>query len=178
MSKKILILLAHPNLKDSKANRVLADAARGLPGVVVHDLYLLYPDFRIDVKKEQALLVDADLIVYQFPFYWYSSPALFKEWQDKVLEWGFAFGKGGDKLEGKKVFVALTTGGPQEAYQSGGNNQYSIVEFLRPLEQTANFCRMDYRAPFVVPHIQNLSEAELTAQAHRYREVLSSLTEL
>ena len=64
-----------------------------MEGVRLHDLYEAYPDFLIDVEAEQALLLEHDVIVFQHPVYWYSSPAILKEWQDLVLEHGFAYGR-------------------------------------------------------------------------------------
>jgi putative NADPH-quinone reductase len=136
---EVLILLAHPRLHESKVNRLMADAVRDLPNVRLNDLYKEYPDFKIDIKREQALLVKADVIVFQFPLYWYSSPSILKEWQDVVLEWGFAFGKDGDKLKNKDLVVALSTGGPEEAYQEGGQNNFGIADFLETLSTDCGF---------------------------------------
>lgn len=91
------------------------------------------------------------MIVFQHPFYWYSTPALFKEWQDRVLEYGFAYPpKEGKELQGKTWLSVITKGGPEWSYRSGGYNNYSISELLRPLQQTANLCGMRWMAPFVV----------------------------
>jgi putative NADPH-quinone reductase len=85
-----------------------------------------------------------------FPLYWYSTPAIFKEWQDLVLEYGFAYGEEGIQLHGKAFMCALSAGGKEEAYQTDGYNRYSIRELLHPLEQTANLTGMRYMAPFVL----------------------------
>src|SRR6266545_285117 len=103
---KILILFAHPRLSGSHVQRAVHD----LPGVTFHDLYAAYPDFTIDVGHEQSLLLDHDLIVLQHPFYWYSAPAIIKEWLDLVLELGWAYGPGGTALRGKLMMNAITTG--------------------------------------------------------------------
>jgi len=65
----ILVLFAHPAIQKSRVNRRLAAAARGVEGVTVHDLYETYPDFDIDVPREQSLLVLHDIVVLQHPFY-------------------------------------------------------------------------------------------------------------
>src|SRR3954471_14966828 len=91
---RILVLYAHATPHRSRVNRRLADAARSLPNARVHDLYEQYPDFHIDVAYEQALLADADLIVFQHPIQWYGMPALLKEWVDTVFERGWAYGAG------------------------------------------------------------------------------------
>ena len=88
---KILVLFAHPYPHMSRVNRAMAEAVRDLPHVTVRDLYEIYPDFYIDVKREQALLTTHDVIVMQHPVYWYSCPSLLKEWMDSVLEYGWAY---------------------------------------------------------------------------------------
>src|SRR3569623_864064 len=95
-TRRILVILAHTNLVQSRINKAMADAVSDLPGVTVHDLYAAYPDGRIDVAREQALLDAHDIVVFQHPLFWYSSPALLKEWQDKVITYGYAYGPGGD----------------------------------------------------------------------------------
>lgn len=86
---KTLVLVFHPNLKgQSRVNAALAKAAEELPNVTVRDEYALYSDGKIDVAAEQKAAEEADRIVFQFPIFWFSSPALLKEWEDKVLEHG------------------------------------------------------------------------------------------
>ena len=75
----------------------------------------------IDVAAEQAALTASDRIVLQFPMYWFSSPPLLKTWFDDVLTHGWAYGRnGGDKLEGRKVALAVTTGVRAEDYGADG----------------------------------------------------------
>jgi hypothetical protein len=76
MSLRVLILFAHPAFQKSRINRRLLRAVQGLENVRIHDLYEEYPDFQIDVEREQKLLLDHDIIVLQHPFFWYSGPAL------------------------------------------------------------------------------------------------------
>lgn len=145
---KILHLVFHPDLKKSKVNAAWYDEAVKA-GFTVKDMYALYPDFQIDVEKEQADLLAHDRIVLQFPFYWYNCPPLMKKWLDDVLSFGFAYGPV-DKLQlkGKELVLCLSAGGPQDAYMPGGYNNFGITEFLRPFQQTAFLCRMTYCAPF------------------------------
>src|SRR5262245_49141826 len=104
MPRRILILFAHPVLERSRVNRRLVDAVRDLPGVTVADLYEEYPTLAIDVRREQARAAAHDVLVLQHPFYWYSAPAIVKEWLDLVLEHGWAYGQGGTALHGKLTF--------------------------------------------------------------------------
>ncbi len=149
-ARRVLILFAHPSLDRSEVNRPLAEAAADVDGVTLVDLYARYPRGEIDVEREQAALRGHDVICFQHPLYWYSTPALLKEWQDLVLEHGFAYGSGADALHGKCFFCALTAGGPEATYCAAGYNHFSIRELLRPLEQTAMLCGMIYLPPFAL----------------------------
>ncbi|MEM6461156.1 MAG: NAD(P)H-dependent oxidoreductase [Pseudomonadota bacterium] len=146
--RKILVLFAHPGQRYSKVNVELAKIADRTPGVTLVDLYAAYPRFKIDIATEQQRLLDHDVIVFQFPLFWYSTPALLKEWQDLVLEYGFAYGEGGDKIAGKLFAPAITAGGPEDFYRKGGRNNFPLRDLLAPLEQTANLCGLRFLPPF------------------------------
>jgi glutathione-regulated potassium-efflux system ancillary protein KefG len=176
---KILVLFAHPALHKSRVNRQMAAAASELPGVTFCDLYEKYPDLAIDIQAEQKTLLEHDVVVLQHPFYWYSTPSILKEWSDLVLEYGFAYGEGGDKLNGKLWIHALTTGGPAEAYRREGYNRFTIRELLAPLDQTAHLCQMPFLAPFTVHGTLRLDpKTEIPRMAAQYRELLEALRDL
>lgn len=171
----VLLVLAHPALERSRANRALAKAAKGHAGVTFKDLYETYPDFVIDIEAEQAALRAHQVVALQFPLYWYSTPALLKEWLDLVWLHGFAYGEDGEALRGKTLFVACTTGASAKAYHAHGYNRFSMDEFLRPLEQTAHLCGMVWETPFVVHGASVKDDAALKAEAERYRARIASL---
>ncbi|WP_168074439.1 NAD(P)H-dependent oxidoreductase [Caulobacter sp. SSI4214] len=171
----VLLVLAHPALERSRANRALAKAAKGLSGVTFKDLYEVYPDFVVDIEAEQAALLAHDVVALQFPLYWYSTPSLMKEWLDLVWLHGFAYGEGGEALKGKRLFVACTTGASAKAYHAHGYNRFSMDEFLRPLEQTAHLCGMGWETPFVVHGASVKDDDALKAEAERYKARLASL---
>jgi glutathione-regulated potassium-efflux system ancillary protein KefG len=172
--EKTLIIFSHPALEKSRANRALIEMASVLDGVTVNDLYEEYPDFQIDVRREKELILSHQRIVWQHPFYWYSTPALMKEWFDMVLEYGWAYGKGGEALRGKRVRSVITTGGSEEAYGRQGYNRYTIDEFLRPQEQTANLCGMTFLKPLVFFDALHLGGEAMGAALERYRSLLLS----
>ena len=176
VTARVLVLFAHPALQKSRIHRHLAAAARGVPGVTFHDLYEAYPDLHVDVDREQGLLLRHDVIVFQHPFYWYSCPALLKEWLDVVLEYGFAYGRDGDQLHGKKLLSAISTGGSEQAYAPGGHNHFTMREFLVPFEQTARLCGMTWLPPFVVHGTVRLTdENAIAAHAADYARLLAGL---
>jgi glutathione-regulated potassium-efflux system ancillary protein KefG len=171
---RLLILFAHPALERSRVHaRLLAH----LPshGITLNDLYEHYPDFDIDVKREQALLLDHDVIVFQHPFFWYSTPPLLKQWEDLVLEHGWAYGRRGTALAGKRAMHIITTGGREEAYHHEGYNRFTMRELLAPLEQTAYLCGMTWVPPYVVHGTHRLTEAQIEHEAVAYGELLVRL---
>ncbi len=175
---KILILFAHPALEKSRVQIALSNAASKIKNLTFHDLYEIYPDFLINVDHEQKLLQEHDIIILQHPIYWYSCPALLKQWQDLVLEFGFAYGKDGTALKGKIMANIVSTGGTEVAYSEVGRNRHALREFLLPFEVTANLCGMDYLPPFAVHSAQRLQDDAIAQQAIRYTKVLESLQQL
>src|SRR4051794_29911997 len=100
---KTLVIVAHPNLSASQANKRWAELIEKEDGVTIHRLYDIYPDWNIDVLKEQQLVEQHDRIIFQFPYYWCNCPALLKKWLDDVLTYGWAFGSTGKKVHGKEL---------------------------------------------------------------------------
>ncbi len=175
--KKVLILFAHPRYEKSRTNRTLLRKLADLENITIHDLYERYPDFHIDVAREQQLLLEHDLIVLHFPLYLYGAPAIVKQWMDLVLEHGWAHGEGGDKLVGKPIFAALTTGGTRTSFAHDGFNRFTLAELLRPLEQATHLCRMVWLPPFAVQGTYRLTEATLAEYAELYRRTLLTLAQ-
>jgi glutathione-regulated potassium-efflux system ancillary protein KefG len=172
---KLLVLFAHPALEKSRVHARLLRHIRHLEGLTFHDLYEEYPDFDIDVKREQELLLRHDVIVWQHPFYWYSCPAIIKQWEDLVLEHGWAYGKGGTQLAGKRIFNAITTAGSKEAYSVGGRNRFTIPQLLAPFDQTAYLCKMKYMPPYVLHSTPRLAAADIEMYAVQYEQLLVAL---
>ena len=165
-----------PGQRYSRANEQLARVAGETGGVTFVDLYAEYPRFKIDVETEQDRLLTHDAIIFQFPLFWYSTPALLKEWQDLVLEYGFAYGEGGDRIAGKLFLPVITAGGPQEFYRTGGRNNYSLRDLLRPLEQTANLCGLNFVPPYTLfAALRATDDDRLHRHADGYARLLKAL---
>lgn len=174
--KKILILNGHPDPGASTAGKAVLEAFVKLrPDAQVRMLSALCGKEGYDVAGEQAALVGADVVVWHFPFYWYSVPALMKKWIDDVLTRGFAYGSGGTALCGKHLLISFTTGAPEEAYAAGKPMNWPVEAFLPPLLQTANLCGLKILAPVwstgmsyipEVPGHDDLDEVLARAGAH------------
>lgn len=175
MPNRILILFAHPRLEKSRAQQALLDAVRGLEQITLHDLYEEYPEFNIDVAREQQLLLKHDIIVWQHPVFWYSAPPLVKQWIDLVLEFGWAYGPGGTALTGKRIFNAVSTGGPRQAYTAEGYHGFTLREFLLPFQRTATLCHMTYLPPFALQGVNRMGQEQILYEAAQYRAVLRQL---
>jgi len=177
---RVAVITAHPQMEHSRINRRLLKTAHGLAQaargteVTVRDLYHLYPDYLIDVATEQALLAQADLVVWQHPIHWYSMPALMKLWVDEVLAFGWAYGPGGNALRGKDLWLVATTGGPLDSYQPASYNRYPFEAFLPPYEQTANLCGMRFLPPLVLHGAHRADEAQVQAHLAHYAQRLGS----
>ncbi|TGK92102.1 sodium:proton antiporter [Leptospira brenneri] len=172
---KILIFLVHPSLEKSKANQMLLDSIPNSQDITLHDLYEEYPGFTINVKAEQNLIETHDILLFQHPLYWYSCPPLMKLWIDLVLEDGWAYGRGGNQLLGKKWVQVITTGGSKEAYTKGGFHGFTTDEFLLPFRRTAELCGMEYLQPFLVQGTFELNELDLQKESNRYLLFINSL---
>lgn len=174
--RKVLIQFAHPAKAKSKMNAALRGAVENLENVTINDLYSAYPDFLIDVKKEQQICEEHDVIIFQHPFYWYSSPSIVKEWLDLVLEHGWAYGKEAKGLKDKLFLQALTAGGDDSTYRKDGYNEFTIRELTSPYLATAKLCKMKSLPPFAVLGIhRGLPDNEINSHAEDYRRIVIAL---
>lgn len=174
---KVLILFAHPALEKSRVNKRLIRDVKSINNITLNDLYEEYYDFNIDVGREKKLLVEHDIIIFHHPFFWYSTPALLKQWEDLVLEHGWAYGSKGTALVGKKCMNIITTGGSSQAYIKESINKHTIREFLIPIEQTAKLCGMIYLPPYLIQGTHRLTEKEIDNHAEKYIQLLKDLSE-
>jgi glutathione-regulated potassium-efflux system ancillary protein KefF len=170
---RILVILAHPQLEHSRANRALADAARAA-GIEVRDLYARYPDYLVDVAAERSALAGVDLLVWLHPIHWYGMPPLMKLWLDEVFGFGWAYGPGGQALLGADLWLATSTGGPEESYRNDGYNRFFFDAFLPPYDQTAALTGMRFLPPLVLHGAHRSSDDEIAAQAALFAERLRS----
>ncbi|NNU81429.1 flavodoxin family protein [Halovulum dunhuangense] len=165
LRNSVLVLMAHPVQRRSRVIARMAKVAEWVPGVTLVDLYAEYPDFDIDIAREQDRLRSHDAVIFLHPLYWYSTPSILKEWQDLVLEYGFAYGQGGTALEGKLFFSACSTAAPESAYGPEGYNRFTLRDLMAPLQQTARLCGMTWLPPFVLHGARSAGE-EGRLQAH------------
>jgi glutathione-regulated potassium-efflux system ancillary protein KefG len=172
---RVLVLFAHPALEKSRMHRRLLAQLPRRRALTLHDLYEAYPDYDVDVPREQALLAGHDVVVFQFPFYWYSVPPLLKQWEDLVLTHGWAYGSQGRALAGKVALCAVSAGGGASAYGPEGLNRFTVRQLLAPVEQTVRLCRMTYLPPWLVHGTHRMDDAQIGQAAAHYAALLDAL---
>jgi glutathione-regulated potassium-efflux system ancillary protein KefF len=168
----IVVIAAHPDLRKSRVNRALVDAAAGA-GVDWRDLYRLYTDYDVDVPAEQAALAAARLVVWVHPIHWYSMPALMKLWLDDVFELGWAYGRG-HALAGKDLWLVASTGSDEASYHPAGSQRHFFDEYLHPYEQTAALARMRWLPPMVLHGARRASARRIADHAAVFADRLRS----
>lgn len=182
--KNILIVSGHPDLNASVGNATILNAvSQALPEAEIRRLDALYPTHDIDVMAEQAALLRADVIVWQFPFSWYALPGVMKLWLDEVFVHGFAHGSTA-KLGGKKLVLSFTTGAPEALYSADGLFGHRVEDYLLPFETTAALCNLALQEPVYTCGISyaqrdeaKISQQKALAEAHASR-LIARLTSL
>ncbi len=147
MPRSILVLYAHPRPSRSVANRRLKRVAEGVSGVSVVDLYAEYPTHHIDVLREQKRLEEFDVLIFQHPVYWFSTPSLIKEWVDRVVTFGWALGER-EALKGKIYLHAVTTAASHGVFALEVTGRSALRDQFHPYEMMAGLCGMRYLPPF------------------------------
>lgn len=140
-----------------------------------------------DVAAEQQKLLWADAVIFQFPLWWFSVPAILKGWFDRVYAYGFAFGVGqqggerwGDRygegtLLGRRALLSVTVGGREPQYSRRGVNG-ALEDVLWPLQHGCLFYPgMAVLEPFVIYQANHLDEARWQEAAERFRGRLAGL---
>ena len=149
--KKVVIIAGHPDLKNSVANKAILEEIFALcPQAEIRKLCELYPDYKFDIKAEQAALESAEVIVFVYPMHWYGVPGLLKLYIDKVMEHGWAYGSQGTALAGKKFLISITMGAPEVAYSATGVMGHTVEEFSYPIKNFAILCKLDFKKLFTI----------------------------
>jgi len=144
--KKVLIISGHPHLdEESFSNRIIMDRmARLLPEAEIRRLDRAHHHYEFDIRSEQERLTKADVIVFQFPMFWYGVPALMKKYLDDVFAHGFAYGSTGTALKNKTLLISFTTGGAESDYRYDAEQRYPVEDFLPFLKNLAWYCGMNW----------------------------------
>ena len=178
---KTLLVLCHPNFKNSFANKILVEKIKSkIPDIEIDNIHELYPDLKIDVKAEQEKLLKADTIILAFPMFWFSCPHFLSKWIEDVFAHGFAYGTNAYKLEGKKMILSMTMGGPKDEFQG----KFDLDRLIGHFEATALFVKMKFGGyaytldiPFTIKDTPDIAKArteEIEKQAQKLCELIKN----
>ena len=168
---KILVISGHPDYKHSMANRAILDEFhRQVPDAEIVYLDAEYPDFNIDVEREQRRLVEADTVVFEFPMWWYSAPSLMRRYFEQVLTHGFAYGSTGTAMHGKKMIISFTAGAPESAYSPEGYQHYAMDAFIPQFRAISNLCGFEWQTPVISFGMMLLNPDDKAASDRFYGE--------
>lgn len=141
-----------------------------------HDLFKDY------LNEEMEKLEKCDILIFNFPLWWFGLPAILKGWVDRVFAMGFVYGNGKGVYDNgiypnKRAFLSLTTGGPDIAYNGGKNGD--IMQILYPINHgMLYFCGMTVLEPFICYGPVRKSDEERAEELKRYEQHLNQLDEL
>lgn len=166
---KTLVILVHPDMENSKINKKWKEELEKHPDkITVHELYKEYPDWNINIEKEQKLILKHDNIIFEFPLYWYSSPPILKKWLDDVLSFNWAYGNE-YRLKGKNIGFAVSVGGPKKEYSKTGSVRFSMDEILVPFEATVKYIKANLISHYILfDATESLNEKKLLESAEGY----------
>lgn len=190
----VLIIHAHPN--PNSFNAALRDVAvrtlsRSGHSILLSDLYTMRFNPVLSARELQGDLSEiqpeidkvrrADLLLFQFPDWWYGMPAIMKGWIDRVFAFGFAYDDEhsfeNGLLRGKKAMLSLTVGAREDYFQQAP--QRDLMRVLEPIHYgILAYCGLEVLPPFIAYGPGEMSEAERKATLEAFREHLQKLPEL
>jgi len=136
--------------------------------------------FAEDVQTELDKLNWCDVLIFNFPLWWFGLPAILKGWVDRVFAMGAVYGAGkgvydNGHFKGKKAFLCFTTGGPELAYGTEGKNG-ELETILFPIQHGMfYFAGFSVLEPFISFSPVRLEDAQRKAELDRYKAFLENL---
>ncbi len=136
--------------------------------------------FSKEIETELQKIEWCELMIWQFPLWWFGLPAPLKGWVDRVFAMGRTYGNGKFYNDGifkdKIAMLSLTTGGPEEAYLPGGFNG-DINGVLRPIHRgILEFVGFRILAPNIAWGPAHLNTAERNEILTRYVQRLNNIS--
>ncbi|KOY70648.1 NAD(P)H-dependent oxidoreductase [Apilactobacillus kunkeei] len=171
---KTLVLVSHPEYDNSMTEAFLKQCQSDIENVDWVVLDNIQTDFTFDKEQEQQRLAQYDRILFQFPMYWYSAPALMKKYEDDVFTKNFIAYEQEGALKGKEMGIITTLGDPIKDYQVGGREGFSISELLKPYQAIAQRGQMKFLKPFVISQFAYMTDVQKQKLLIDYRSYLTN----
>jgi len=170
--KNTLVVFAHPYLEHSNSNVELINFYVRHQHFTLRDLYEEYPDFHIAAFRERKRLRNYERIIFQFPIIWFSIPPLLRLWIDEVFDREWLKDGVENPLEGKEVFIVVTTGGKERSFSKEGTYKYTIDELISGLIVSLNVFNAEIKNIKVVYEANKLSKKEIILHKREFAELL------
>ena len=159
-----LIIVGHPQPKDSETQEFLKTAAGFLKQVTWHELAGIQ---QFDPIAERKLLLQNQRIILQFPLYWYYAPAILKKWLDDVLPESSQF-----KLAQKQLGLVVSFSHALNEFKLGGRVGYSLSELLTPFAALAKHFEMQLLPIFPIERFAYLNQRQRQKLLLNYQQFL------
>jgi glutathione-regulated potassium-efflux system ancillary protein KefG len=170
--KNTLVVFAHPYLEHSNSNVELINFYVRHQHFTLRDLYEEYPDFHIAAFRERKRLKNYERIIFQFPIIWFGLPPLLRLWMDEVFDREWLKDDMENPLDGKEVFIVITTGGKEHSFTKTGTYKYTIEELISGLIVSLNVFNAKIKHIKVVYEANKLSKKEIILHKQEFAELL------
>lgn len=136
---------------------------------------VLAEDIQFEIEKVQR----ADLVIFSFPLYWTSVPAILKGWIDRIFVSGLFYGgkrfynHGG--MAGKKAMLCFTLGGREHMF--GENSIHGPLEhYLSPIQRgTLAYAGFEVLPPFIAYHVPYITDEERQQILENFKAYLHAI---
>lgn len=170
--KKTLVLFAHPFLEYSYSNRELINFYERHQHYDFRDLYEEYPDFHIAAFRERKRLLSYERIIFHFPLIWFGMPPLLRLWIDEVFDGNWVSEGEENPIEGKEVYMLVTTRSKERSFGRQGKHHFTIEELISGLIVTLKCFKADVKKPFIVYEAEKLTKKDIILYKQKFTEFL------
>lgn len=133
------------------------------------------PDIQSEIDKLQA----CDMLILQFPLWWFSMPAIMKGWIDRVFVNGLVYGSGrrfdSGGMKGKRAMVAITTACYPEMVEPDGLLANLDINLWHLQHGTLGYAGFDVLAPFAAWSIHYTTPEKRAAYLDAYAQRLRGI---
>lgn len=171
--KKTLVVFAHPYLEHSNSNAELINFYVRQQHFTLRDLYEEYPDFHIAAFRERKRIKNYERFIFQFPLIWFGMPPLLKLWIDEVFDRDWLKEENYNPLEGKEVYILVTTGGKERSFHRNGTYQFTVEELISGLIVSLSVFKADIKNIKIVYEANKLSKKEIIIHKQEFSELLN-----
>jgi NAD(P)H dehydrogenase (quinone) len=136
--------------------------------------------YSVDIVGEIQKLQAADLILFHFPMWWHSAPAMMKGWFDRIMAKGIAWEDGRifehGMLKGKSGMLVVSTGDPGSYYAVNGKYRMTVEQALHPINHgILALSGMNVLEPFVIEGLRGIEQVDLDRQLEEYKTTIENI---